>query len=222
MVLLNPGGSPLVKEVKILNIDGTKEVVTVHDDSPVPYAGGTPLADGKVYSITRTDKGVKFDNPAATIGDYTQIGTPTFGASVADSSTTPTAGTISAVNSTPIADTAKIFIFNATAKDGKVITGKQFKATFKYRDAAETNTEVNRNLTIAYSSTINGLNRTTIAAAVLGGSTVPTVGATDKNYALIVSSGFQLNSEYAVHHLGHHHSGSQGKINNINRLSVTV
>jgi len=191
MVLVNPGGSPLVKEVRILNLDGTKEIVTVADDSTVAYAS---LAEGDVYSITRTDKGVKFSSPAGTIGTYTQITTPTFNN---DGGAVTSATAIAAVDNVPIDDAAKIFIYNGTAKDGRVITGKQFKSQFKYQDTPANNKEVATDLTIAYKSTVNGLNRTTIAAAVLGGTTVPPVSAADKNYAMIVSTGFQLDSTYA-------------------------
>jgi len=195
--LSTPRARPLVKEVRILNLDGTKEIVTVADDSEYKYidAGdGKELKPGDVYSITRTDKGVKFSSPAGTIGTYTQITTPTFNN---DGGAVTSATAIAAVDNVPIDDAAKIFIYNDTAKDGRVITGKQFKSQFKYQDTPADNKQVKTGLTIAYKSTVNGLNRTTIAAAVLGGSTVPPVSAADKNYAMIVSTGFQLDSTYA-------------------------
>jgi hypothetical protein len=180
-------------------MDGTKEIVTVSDDSTKTYAD--LRADlGGLYSISRTDKGVKFSSPAGTIGTYTQITSPTFNN---DGGAVDSAAAIAAVDNVPIDDAAKIFIYNSTAKDGRVITGKQLKSQFTYTaapgdsDENGDNKKVKTELTIAYKSTVNGLNRTTIAAAVLGGTTVPSVSAADKNYAMIVSAGFQLDSTYA-------------------------
>ena len=185
-------------QVKLAFFDGTTKTVTVDDDGIVPNSGnkGTVYVyevNGDEYKLSALNK-KNLDND-----DYTLVGTETSGTytvgTLKDSagnaiSTTGNNNVVNSVDSTAIADSAKVLLYSAEKSSSKLITGKQLK-TMKY--AYVTNGTMTAKA--ALSEKVDGLTKVSLVAVTLN-KAMPDDYQTNDNYAVVVSDSFKYNSDY--------------------------
>ena len=185
-------------QVKLAFFDGTSKTVTVDDDGIVPTAAnkGTVYVyeiNGDEYKLSALNK-KNLDND-----DYTLVGTETSGTytvgTLKDSagnaiSTTGNNNVVNSVDSTAIADSAKVLLYSAEKSSSKLITGKQLK-TMKY--AYVTNGTMTAKA--ALSEKVDGLTKVSLVAVTLN-KAMPDDYQTNDNYAVVVSDSFKYNSDY--------------------------
>ena len=185
-------------QVKLAFFDGTTKTVTVDDDGIVPNSGnkGTVYVyevNGDEYKLSALNK-KNLDND-----DYTLVGTETSGTytvgTLKDSagnaiSTTGNNNVVNSVDSTAIADSAKVLLYSAEKSSSKLITGKQLK-TMKY--AYVTGGQMTAKA--ALSEKVDGLTKVSLVAVTLT-KAMPDDYQTNDNYAVVVSDSFKYNSDY--------------------------
>ena len=185
-------------QVKLAFFDGTTKTVTVDDDGIVPNSGnkGTVYVyevNGDEYKLSALNK-KNLDND-----DYTLVGTETSGTytvgTLKDSagnaiSTTGNNNVVNSVDSTAIADSAKVLLYSAEKSSSKLITGKQLK-TMKY--AYVTGGQMTAKA--ALSEKVDGLTKVSLVAVTLN-KAMPDDYQTNDNYAVVVSDSFKYNSDY--------------------------
>ena len=185
-------------QVKLAFFDGTSKTVTVDDDGIVPTAAnkGTVYVyeiNGDEYKLSALNK-KNLDND-----DYTLVGTETSGTytvgTLKDSagnaiSTTGNNNVVNSVDSTAIADSAKVLLYSAEKSSSKLITGKQLK-TMKY--AYVTGGQMTAKA--ALSEKVDGLTKVSLVAVTLN-KAMPDDYQTNDNYAVVVSDSFKYNSDY--------------------------
>ena len=185
-------------QVKLAFFDGTSKTVTVDDDGIVPTAAnkGTVYVyeiNGDEYKLSALNK-ENLDND-----DYTLVGTEAGGTytvgTLKDSagnaiSTTGNNNVVNSVDSTAIADSAKVLLYSAEKSSSKLITGKQLK-TMKYAYVAGGQMTAKA----ALSEKVDGLTKVSLVAVTLN-KAMPDDYQTNDNYAVVVSDSFKYNSDY--------------------------
>ena len=183
-------------QVKLAFFDGTSKTVTVDDDGIVPTAAnkGTVYVyeiNGDEYKLSALNK-ENLDND-----DYTLVGTEAGGTytvgTLKDSDGTAISGSskvVNSVDSTAIADSAKVLLYSADKHSYKLITGKQLK-TMKYAYV----TGGTMTAKAALSEKVDGLTKVSLVAVTLN-KAMPDDYQTNDNYAVVVSDSFKYNSDY--------------------------
>ena len=183
-------------QVKLAFFDGTSKTVTVDDDGIVPAAAnkGTVYVyeiNGDEYKLSALNK-ENLDND-----DYTLVGTEAGGTytvgTLKDSDGTAISGSskvVNSVDSTAIADSAKVLLYSADKHSYKLITGKQLK-TMKYAYV----TDGTMTAKAALSEKVDGLTKVSLVAVTLN-KAMPDDYQTNDNYAVVVSDSFKYNSDY--------------------------
>ena len=194
-------------QVKLIFTDGSTKVASVvPDDYTTNDTDYDALYVGQLYTVSETSKGYSFKELNATPGTGTvqKIGDYTF-ADGAASDVGVTGGKIDGLGTGSskqvIADNAIVFVYagsDDTDGEAKIITGKQLKGLDAH---TSTSGLVNDTSNGYFTSKVNGLTRATVAAVKMNGTTLPAVGATNENYGLIVSNGYQLDGTYAQYDL---------------------
>ena len=195
--------SNMDNQVKLIFTDGSTKVVSaVPDDYTTNDRDYSALAVGQLYTVSETSKGYSFKELNSTVasGNVQKIGDYTF-ANGASADVVASASKIASIGGQVIADNAIIFVYagsSATNGEAKIITGKQLKGLDAH---ASTSNLVNDTSNGYFTSKVNGLTRATVAAVKMNGTTLPAVGASNENYGLIVSNGYQLDGTYAQYDL---------------------
>ena len=183
-------------QVKLAFFDGTSKTVTVDDDGIVPTAAnkGTVYVyeiNGDEYKLSALNK-ENLDND-----DYTLVGTEAGGTytvgTLKDSDGTAISSSskvVNSVDSTAIADSAKVLLYSADKHSYKLITGKQLK-TMKYAYV----TDGTMTAKAALSEKVDGLTKVSLVAVTLN-KAMPDDYQTNDNYAVVVSDSFKYNSDY--------------------------
>ena len=184
-------------QVKLAFFDGTSKTVTVDDDGIVPTTDdkGTVYVyeiNGDEYKLSALNK-KNLDND-----DYTLVGTESSGTytvgTLKDSTGKAISDTgavaVNSVDSTAIADSAKVLLYSAEKNSYKLITGKQLK-TMKY--AYVTGGQMTAKA--ALSEKVDGLTKVSLVAVTLN-KAMPDDYQTNDNYAVVVSDSFKYNSDY--------------------------
>ena len=186
-------------QVKLAFFDGTSKTVTLDNDGIVPD-GKTDKGTVYVYEINGDEyKLSALNKKNLDNDDYTLVGTETSGTytvgTLKDStgnaiSTTGNNNVVNSVDSTAIADSAKVLLYSAEKSSSKLITGKQLK-TMKY--AYVTNGTMTAKA--ALSEKVDGLTKVSLVAVTLN-KAMPDDYQTNDNYAVVVSDSFKYNSDY--------------------------
>ena len=184
--------SALSNQARIMYSDGTKKIVdVVSDDYSASDVDFGSLAAATLYTVTETSKGYSFK----AIADTQKIGSYTFHAGAANDVVLGSGGTMGSGSTYGIDDTAVVYVYGGTTlNDGKIMTGKQLKTLTA--GAAKGNV-----LTTSagfFTSKVSGLTRASIIAVKLENTTdaLPGGSAVGSNYGLIVSAGYDLDSNY--------------------------
>jgi len=181
MVLAVDSPTALVRRAKLLMPNGTNQIVTIDRDS----VDAVIPAPGALYTYTETNYGCKFKTAAAA-GNNAYTAAPVAAA---------IGGSVGTIGGTAILDTAVIFVWDAATSNGKVITGKQLKTL-------PLDTAVSAFGIGAYSASVGGLSRITMAALSVGTDGVlPSVGDPAEQYALIVDSAYQISADTITYKL---------------------
>ena len=185
-------------QVKLAFFDGTSKTVTLDDDGIVPN-GETDKGTVYVYEINGDEyKLSALNKKNLDNDDYTLVGTETSGTytvgTLKDSAgkdiSATGAAAVNSVESTTIADSAKVLLYSAEKNSYKLITGKQLK-TMKY--AYVTNGTMTAKA--ALSEKVDGLTKVSLVAVTLN-KAMPDDYQTNDNYAVVVSDSFKYNSDY--------------------------
>ena len=184
-------------QVKLAFFDGTSKTVTLDDDGIVPN-GDTDKGTVYVYEINGDEyKLSALNKENLDNDDYTLVGTEAGGTytvgTLKDSDGTAISGSskvVNSVDSTAIADSAKVLLYSADKHSYKLITGKQLK-TMKY-DYVTGGTMTAK---AALSEKVDGLTKVSLVAVTLN-KAMPDDYQTNDNYAVVVSDSFKYNSDY--------------------------